>query len=380
MEEGEKESIFRGDRIKTLDSTATIHWPDGSITRLGERSSIRINEMQAKTANEDIRIDFSLEQGKTWSNVIKYLYGDSYFHERFNNDTSLAAVRGTVFEVNLDRKYIHTIDHAISVEDLGTHTGSIFIVAGGVLDTDTRNALAQEKLDEVWNTLNNDADIIYLNERMESLKKEILGKFGSENRMDSFLRKIGLKETDLTMRALITDNTADWKLFEEAMKQGGNSGKLMDIYQAFYGLQNTEDVLNKKMKLRDIIIETVPENEKKDFLDDFSRSTLYDSWNTKKIGGEKVKQLEKKLEEYIQRGANQELIDTLKNAANHEGVQKLNNILESTKQTIRETLTERNLLEEAKKEINRENVEKINNTTTEIRSGITDWFRKLLSD
>lgn len=86
--------------------------------------------MRAKTANEDIQVDFSLEEGKSWSNVIKYLYGESYFHERFNNDTALAAVRGTIFEVNLDRKYIHTIDHAVSIEDVQSHTGSVFIVAG----------------------------------------------------------------------------------------------------------------------------------------------------------------------------------------------------------------------------------------------------------
>ncbi len=58
------------------------------------------------------------------------MFGDSYFHEQFNDDTALAAVRGTVFEINLDRKYIHTIDHAISVEDIGSHTGSTFVVAG----------------------------------------------------------------------------------------------------------------------------------------------------------------------------------------------------------------------------------------------------------
>jgi hypothetical protein len=58
------------------------------------------------------------------------MFGDSYFHEQFNDNTSLAAVRGTVFEINLDRKYVHAIDHAISVEDVGSHTGSTFVVAG----------------------------------------------------------------------------------------------------------------------------------------------------------------------------------------------------------------------------------------------------------
>lgn len=113
--ENKKEAIFTGDRVKTIDSTATIHWPDGSITRLGEKSSIRINEMRAETANRNIQVDFSLESGKSWSNVIKYMFGESYFHERFNDDTALAAVRGTVFEVNLDRNYVHTVDHSVSI-------------------------------------------------------------------------------------------------------------------------------------------------------------------------------------------------------------------------------------------------------------------------
>ena len=219
VEENKKEFLFVGDRIKTLDSTATVFWPDGSITRLGEKSSIVIHEMRAETANTDIRVDFSLEQGKSWSNVIKYLYGDSYFHERFNNETALAAVRGTVFEVNLDRKYIHTIDHAVSVEDIGNHTGSLFVVAGGVFDTETRKALAQNTIDEAWNKINSDADIIYLNERMESLKKEILQNFGKENYMEKFLQKIGLKKSNDSLESLLSGDEIGWERFENEMKK-----------------------------------------------------------------------------------------------------------------------------------------------------------------
>lgn len=93
VEENHSGSIVAGDKIKTLNSTATIFWPDGSITRLAEQSSIKVNQMQATTASENIQVDFSLEQGKSWSNVIHYYFGSSYFHERFNNDTALAAVR-----------------------------------------------------------------------------------------------------------------------------------------------------------------------------------------------------------------------------------------------------------------------------------------------
>lgn len=378
IEENKQEPIFIGDKIKTLDSTATVFWPDGSITRLGEKSSIKIHEMRAKTANENIQVDFSLEAGKSWSNVVKYMFGDSYFHERFNNDTALAAVRWTVFEVNLDRKYIHTIDHAVSVEDIGSHTGSTFIVAGWVFDTDSRKVLIKNTIDEVWNQANNDADIIYLNERMESLKKAILGStIGQSNYMRIFLQKIGLQKTDSSLEVLLADNETKWIQFENEMRVKGDSKKLMDIYQEFYGLGNTEKLISTKMKLRDLIIETAPEDKKQMFLDDFARSTLYDSWNALKIGTGSVEWLQKKLEEYMKQGANKELINTLENASKQENIQNLNNTLENTKEVIMESIGKRNLLEEVKKEMSTGTLEKINSTTNTILNNITDGLKKL---
>lgn len=34
VEENKQEPLFVGDKVKTLASTATVFWPDGSITRL----------------------------------------------------------------------------------------------------------------------------------------------------------------------------------------------------------------------------------------------------------------------------------------------------------------------------------------------------------
>lgn len=95
-----------------------------------------------------------------------------------------------MFEVNLDRKYIHTIDHAVSVEDIGSHTGSTFVTAGGILDTDTRHALLQDKLDQAWNQINTNADIIYLNAKLEALKKTLLDTAGQKNYLDILLQKL----------------------------------------------------------------------------------------------------------------------------------------------------------------------------------------------
>lgn len=123
IKEKEKFSLLVGDTVKTLpESAATVFWPDGSVTRLGEKTTIVINEVDVDTRKAEIRIDFSLESGKTWSNVIRYMFGESYFHQRFNGNHSLAAVRGTVFEVNLDKGYVHTVDHAISLTDQATGT------------------------------------------------------------------------------------------------------------------------------------------------------------------------------------------------------------------------------------------------------------------
>jgi hypothetical protein len=58
----------------------------------------------------------------------------------------------------------------------------------------------------------------------------------------------------------------------------------MDIYQQFYGLQNTDKIIDTKMKLRDLVLETVPAEKKQTLLTDFARSTLYDSWNMTKNG------------------------------------------------------------------------------------------------
>ena len=329
--------------------------------------------MRAKTANEDIQIDFSLEAGKSWSNVVKYYFGDSYFHERFNNDTALAAVRGTVFEVNLDHKYIHTIDHAVSIEDIWSHTGSTLIVAGWILDTDTRKVLVKDTIDEVWNKVNNDADVIYLNEKMESLKKEILSSAGKLNYLHVFLQKTGLRKVDPSLDLLLDGNTKEWEQFENRMKKWGDSDRLMDIYQQFYGLGNTEKLIDTRTRLRDLIIETATPDRKKVFLDDFARSTLYDSWSAIKIGTGSIEGLQKKIENYIQQWADKQLIDGLKNAAQQDSIQKLNDSFEGGKQDIIKVLGEKNLLEEAKKEIS---IEKINNAATDIRHTITDELKK----
>jgi len=131
------------------------------------------------------------------------------------------------------------------------------------------------------------------------------------------------------------------------------------------------------MKLRDVIVKTAATDKKKAFLDDFARSTIYDSWNVVKLGTGSIESLQLKLNDYIKQGADQNLINSLKNAAKQENLQNLNKTLEDMKQTIIKTIGEKNILEEAKKEITPESLQKINDAADSIRNSFSDEFDKL---
>jgi len=65
----EKKNIASDDKIRTLaNSSATIFWPDGSVTRLGEKTNISILELK-NGAKDSTQIDFSISEGKSWSNI-----------------------------------------------------------------------------------------------------------------------------------------------------------------------------------------------------------------------------------------------------------------------------------------------------------------------
>ncbi len=281
--------------------------------------------------------------------------------------------------MNLDRKYIHTIDHAVSIEDISGQTGSTFVVAGGILDTDTRHALLRDTLDTAWNELNTNADIVYLNARLEALKQAILENAGQENYLEILLQKIGLATEKPSLEVLLSGDPNALQEFGEAIKKDGNSQELLDIYQQFYGLENTQIILDAKMKLRDLIIETAPAEQKNAFLTDFAKSTLYDSWGALHLGTGSLDELSEKLEEYMKQGADKNLINTLKDASAQENIINLSNTIEDIKNNTIETLGKENLLDTVTKEVTKENIEKVNNAADSIRNGFWDWLKNLFN-
>ena len=158
---GETYNLETGDAVETLeDSITIITWPDHSITRLGSRSRIEIHEMLALAGYEKIQIGFSLKKGKIWSTVVRALIGDSYFETNLPKNDIIAWVRGTIYEINLDKGYIHAINHAVSLRD--SSNKQIILMPGDIVDSE--NILLKrggELLDNTWLHLNMEYDAAY---------------------------------------------------------------------------------------------------------------------------------------------------------------------------------------------------------------------------
>lgn len=103
------------DTIKTTsqDALAIVKWWDGSITRLWGVSELRVDENYISSDKTKINIKFELIAWKSWSNVLNYIWEDSSFIQTFNDHE--AAVRGTVFDVNLDNDYIFVSNHGVEI-------------------------------------------------------------------------------------------------------------------------------------------------------------------------------------------------------------------------------------------------------------------------
>lgn len=110
-----KEKLEENDLLKTIweESLVIIKWWDWSITRMWWNSEILIEKSEVEQNLLNIKISFELIKWKTWSDVISFIWEDSYFHQSFADTT--AAVRWTVFEVNLEKDYVYIDKHELKL-------------------------------------------------------------------------------------------------------------------------------------------------------------------------------------------------------------------------------------------------------------------------
>jgi hypothetical protein len=99
--------IKKGDRIKedqevrvAEKSRIEMRFPDGTVMRLSEKSSLKMSELTFNKKTESKNVTVDLEGGKLWAKVKKLTTPDSSVAVKTSN--AVAGVRGTVYQVNVD--------------------------------------------------------------------------------------------------------------------------------------------------------------------------------------------------------------------------------------------------------------------------------------
>ena len=258
LEIWKREKLSKDDVIetKTKDSLAVIEWWDGSITRLWWNTKVEIeNEYVSKNGN-DINIFFRLFSGKTWSNVISYMWEDSYFKQSFG-DTE-AAVRWTVFSVDLDRDYLQVESHKVDLTS--KKYWKVEVTENKQLKLSDFSFISLEDFikffkDKVFFEINQKMDKEYLMKLALDLQKNL----------DRLISVTSRKIDDLT-------GVEREKLYTELMSQ----------YQQinFVTSSVSEELFNLKISLKEKLIKLSPDNQKSFLLDTLSYD-LKDIFNTK---------------------------------------------------------------------------------------------------
>lgn len=234
-----KEALWIWDTVETrwTWSLAIIEWWDGSITRLWDNTTIIINELFVSDNLDTIQLAFSLEAWKTWSNVVSFLWEDSYFKESFRDNE--AAVRWTVFNVDLDNEYIYVTDHQVA---LTSAEGKSFVIdknqpfsLSSFSFIDLAKFIRSIK-DKAWEDLNKQIDIEFIN----WLKAQVLENLDNIHFDVNNLSKLSPEQKE--------------ELYDRVIEQ----------YQKlhFAWVDDTE-LFKKKNELRDILLETATSNNKK---------------------------------------------------------------------------------------------------------------------
>lgn len=244
-----------------------MFWNDGSVTRLAENTTIDVSELVNDKKTASSKIDFSLVQGKTWSRVYRYLSEDSHFHERFDDGSKLAAVRGTAFEINADQGYLRTKSHAVDVTD---GAGKILATVPEGVAVNVRNlqSTINAALDAAWEQSNVAEDSKYALEVAKKAKEELAARFAE---MKNSPVAVGFSGDSLSV-SLSPE-------YAEMAKTGKVAySDLLKAYEATAAFAADAQTIKSKEALRDAILQAAPENEKSKLATEFARHETFDSW------------------------------------------------------------------------------------------------------
>jgi len=250
LKTNEKELLQVWDTVKTLwnNSLAILEWWDGSVTRLWWNTTVKIDNLYLSNNLDKINISFKLLSWKSWSTVISFLGEDSYFNEYFRDN--VAAVRWTVFDIDLDNDYLYVIDHKVNVTKKGWE--SFIVEQNKPLNLKTFDFIALEEFlksfkDKAWEKLNKQID----NELFKWLQDQIY------KNLDELVN--------------INDLNIDWVINEQKKKELYN--RIIEDYQKLNFVKpDNEELFKKKIELKEALIK-LSSNENKSML---IQNTFYD--------------------------------------------------------------------------------------------------------
>lgn len=249
INESKKLSVW--DTVITIwnNALAVLEWWDWSVTRLWWDSSIKVWELYVSNDLSKMNISFELLSWKSWSNVISFFWEWSYFKEYFRD--SEAAVRWTVFDIDLNKNYLYVTNHKVN---LTTKNKWLIVVnEENPLNINTFNFISLQDFikllkDKSWEELNLKIDKEFLN--------------WLKSNLNSKLEDL-IKLRNLEIDSVIWDQIKKEKLYNE----------LLTNYQEL-NFVNPEDweLFKLKLELKDKLLQ-LAEWENKDIL---VNSVLYD--------------------------------------------------------------------------------------------------------
>lgn len=316
LKNNDKQALDIGDIIKTYGETtlAIIEWWDGSVTRMGGNSTIVIENLFVSSDKNNIQIAFDLQRGKTWSNVISFLGENSFFKQKFQDET--ASVRGTVFSVNLDEAYLFVSSHAVNVID--SEGKNYVIEENSALSLNDFSLISfveyiKNFKESAWDELNKKLDTEFL----ETLKRELTKNLNTVSKATDIRWKITeLSETQKAAeyKRLVSEyqkikfiDGSEWILFEQKLKIQENlillatpSDKKALVQNSFYdfkdalkqksnlGLEKLIPIINGNTSLLGELqlIDISKSLESSSFFEKISQEQLFDMNNIKSRGAD----------------------------------------------------------------------------------------------
>ena len=345
-----KEKLSKEDIIetKTKDSLAIIEWWDWSITRLWWNTKVKIENQFVAKNKDQVNILFRLFSGKTWSNVVTYLWEDSYFNQTYS-DTEIA-VRGTVYVVDADNDYLQVESH--KVELTNKQFGKKEVTENKQLKLSNFEFISLDDFIKFFK----DKWFFELNQKLD---KEYLLKLSLEveKRVKDFVYIAGRNIDNLTKEQRE-------KLYKT----------ILSSYQDlnFVSLENSEKLFNLKIALKEKLIDLASDTEKPSLLSTFSYD-LKDIFKNKNFWNfEKITDILKENQKYIDYNNFTKMLENL--GIKFDLWDSLNKLIDTFKEKVLNSANYKEFLENFSSQVNDAIIEQKN-----IFLRFFDWIKDLFN-